>query len=59
MNWEKSALYGVNIDEDLVFSTANRLNCKPGNLPFNYLDLTLGGYPKKLFLAAYYRQSSS
>lgn len=39
INWEKSALYGVNIDENKLLFTASRLNCKAENLPFTYLGL--------------------
>lgn len=48
VNWEKSALCGINIDEDKLLYTALKLNCKIGSLPFLYLELPLSGYPKKV-----------
>lgn len=45
VNW-KSALCGVKIDENTLISISNRLNYKAGTLPFIYLGLPLGGYPK-------------
>lgn len=48
VNWEKSALVGVNMEEQICISAAANLNCKVGNLPFSYLGLLLGGYPKKM-----------
>lgn len=55
VNWEKSALCGLNIDEDKLLSTSTRLHCKVESLPFLYLGLPLVGYPKKVtFLAAHY-----
>lgn len=47
VNWDKSALYGVNIDEATLKSTTARINCKVGLLSFIYLGLPLGGYPKQ------------
>ena len=46
INWEKSAICGLNIEDSKVISTANILNCKVESLPFIYLSLPLGGYPK-------------
>lgn len=48
INWDKSALYVVHIEENKLLSTVTRLNCKAGYLPFIYLGLPLGGYPKKV-----------
>ena len=48
VNWEKSALCGLNIDDSEVKSTAARLNCKAEKLPLMYLGLPLGGHPKKM-----------
>lgn len=47
VNWDKSALYGINIDDNEVSSVAAKLNCKIEKLPIMYLGLPLGGYPKK------------
>ena len=54
INWDKSAICGLNIDDNKVISTEDILNCKVESLPFIYLGLPLGGYPKKCsFLAAH------
>ncbi|TYJ99950.1 tryptophan--tRNA ligase [Cucumis melo var. makuwa] len=45
LNWEKSALSGVNIPEDILLQTAVRICCKAENLPVISLGLPLGGYP--------------
>ena len=47
VNWEKSALSGVNIPEDILLQTADRIGCKAENLPIVYLGLPLGGYPRR------------
>lgn len=47
INWEKSALYGVNIDDNKLLSTASRVKCKV-ETSVTYLGLPLGGYPKKV-----------
>lgn len=53
VNWEKSALCGLNIEDRKLILVAAKLNCKVDYLPFMYLALPLGGYPKKRsFLAA-------
>lgn len=39
VNWEKSALCGINIDEGKVLSAANLLCCKVEVLPLIYLGL--------------------
>ena len=45
--WEKSALCGSNIEENELFEEASKLNSKASHLPFFYLGLPLGGYPKQ------------
>lgn len=47
VNWDKSALYGININEDKLTSTSTVLKCKARQLPFIYLGLPLGGYLKQ------------
>ena len=44
VNWEKSALSGINVGEDDLVQTVNRLGCKAEKLPFLCLGLPLGGY---------------
>ena len=46
INWENSAICGINIEDSKILSTSNNLNCKVESLPFTYLGLPLGGYPK-------------
>lgn len=48
VNWEKSTLCGINVDEEKLISTSSRLQCKVELLPFLYHGLPLGGYPKKV-----------
>ena len=47
VNWEKSTLSGVNIPEDILLQTANRIGYKAENLPIIYVGLPLGGYPQR------------
>ena len=47
VNWDKSVLCDINLEEDVV-TTAVSLKCKVEHLPFIYLGLPLGSYPKKL-----------
>lgn len=47
VNWEKSALCGIKIEDNKIISVAARLNCKVEYLPIMYVGLPLGGYPKK------------
>ncbi|TYK31266.1 hypothetical protein E5676_scaffold455G005560 [Cucumis melo var. makuwa] len=50
VNWEKSAISGVNVEKDDLIQTANLLGCKVEKLPIIYLGLPLGGYPwQKMF----------
>lgn len=50
INWEKSALSGVNLSEELNYM-ARKLGCQTEEFPFIYLGLPLGGYPKGNLLA--------
>ena len=47
INWEKSALYGVNVAEDELKYMAGIMGCLAENMPFLYLRLPLGGYPRQ------------
>ena len=47
INREKSALRGVNVSEEKLNYMAEKLGCDIEKLPFMYLGLPLGGYPKK------------
>lgn len=41
VNFHKSHLVGINMDEAWLYHTSNFLNCKVGNLPFIYLGLPI------------------
>lgn len=41
-DWDKSAIYGVNIKSQKVSQIAKMLNCKVESLPIMYLGLPLG-----------------
>ena len=43
VNFHKSALYGINVDELWLSHTADLLLCRTGSLPFTYLGLPIGG----------------
>ncbi|KAJ9184826.1 hypothetical protein P3X46_004514 [Hevea brasiliensis] len=47
VNFYKSTIYGVNIEDELLISAASLACCKIGNLPFHYLGLLLGANPKR------------
>ena len=50
MSWEKTVLSGINLGNDVLSRMAGKLGCKMEKLPFLYLGLPLGGYPRqKLF----------
>lgn len=46
VNFDKSCIYGVNLDQDNMEATANVLNCRVGALPLSYLGLKVGGRMK-------------
>ncbi|GAU16239.1 hypothetical protein TSUD_298710 [Trifolium subterraneum] len=48
VNFNKSMLVGVNIDDSWVRAAANALHCKVGKVPFLYLGLPIGGDPRRL-----------
>jgi hypothetical protein len=48
VNFYKSELIGINIEESWLKDAASALNCKVGSLPFNYLGLPIGADPRKL-----------
>ncbi|XP_057993102.1 uncharacterized protein LOC131174073 [Hevea brasiliensis] len=47
VNFHKSAINGVNVEDELLISAALLACCKIGNLPFRYLGLPLGANPKR------------
>lgn len=48
VNFHKSSLIGINIDESFLSSAAKFLNCRVGGIPFKYLGLPVGANPRKL-----------
>ena len=50
VNWDKSTLSETNLGDDELSRMAGKVGCKMEKLPFLYLGLPLGGYPRqKLF----------
>jgi hypothetical protein len=47
VNFHKSELIGINIEDSWLRDAAAVLNCKVGCLPFNYLGLPIGANPRK------------
>ncbi|XP_057251529.1 uncharacterized protein LOC130591734 [Beta vulgaris subsp. vulgaris] len=43
VNFHKSSLLGINVDDVWLKNAANLLLCKVGSLPFTYLGLPIGG----------------
>ncbi|TYK01565.1 hypothetical protein E5676_scaffold451G001420 [Cucumis melo var. makuwa] len=50
VNWDKSALCGINVAESELLSMATTLKDKVDHLPVIYLGLPLGGYLKQISL---------
>jgi hypothetical protein len=48
VNFFKSKLFGVNVEDDFMVSAASFLNCVVGRLPFIYLGLPVGANPRRL-----------
>ena len=48
VNFNKSMLFGVNVNESWLHEAASVMSCKHGCLPFLYLGLPIGGDPWKL-----------
>ncbi|GAU35536.1 hypothetical protein TSUD_155670 [Trifolium subterraneum] len=48
VNFNKSMLVGVNVNDSWLHEAASVMNCKHGKLPFLYLGLPIGGDPRKL-----------
>ena len=48
VNFHKSMLFGVNIDESWVHEATSVMSCKIGRLPFIYLGLPIFGDPRRL-----------
>lgn len=48
VNFNKSMLFGVNVNDSWLHEAASVMSCKHGRLPFLYLGLPIGGNPRKL-----------
>lgn len=48
INFHKSVIASIGVQDDLLAAIANRLNCKCQKLPFKYLGLPLGANPGRL-----------
>jgi hypothetical protein len=48
VNFWKSCLIGVNVEEDFMYMATEFLNCRRGSIPFKYLGLPVGANPRKL-----------
>jgi hypothetical protein len=48
VNFNKSMLFGVNVNESWLHEVASVMSCKHGRLPFLYLGLPIGGDPRKI-----------
>lgn len=48
MNFHKSQLIGVNVQQAWLEEGAPVLNCRVGSLPFSYLGLPIGSNPRRL-----------
>lgn len=48
VNFKKTRVVGINVEEGFIRQAANFLNCKEGDLPFTYLGLPVGANPKRL-----------
>ncbi|XP_028058131.1 uncharacterized protein LOC114262002 [Camellia sinensis] len=47
INFHKSQVYGIGVQDNLVKEFANRLNCHSQKLPLKYLGLPLGANPRR------------
>jgi len=48
INFFKSSLIGVNVDNDFMDMACNFLNCSRGSVPFKYLGLPVGANSRSL-----------
>lgn len=48
VNFFKSSLMGVNLDDTWLDNAATALQCKRGSLPFDYLGLPIGGSSSRI-----------
>lgn len=48
INFHKSAIMGINVEEQWLTAAANSLHCKKGSLPMTYLGLPIGGNTSRI-----------
>ena len=48
VNYHKSMLFGINIEDSWLSEAASILSCKISRIPFVYLGLPIGGDPRRL-----------
>ncbi|GAU48899.1 hypothetical protein TSUD_98900 [Trifolium subterraneum] len=48
VNFNKSMLTGINVADSWLAEAASVLSCTVGKVPFSYLDLPIGGNPRRL-----------
>lgn len=48
VNFHKSRVIGINVEQQFQHDAAMFLNCKSGKIPFKYLGLPIGADPRKL-----------
>lgn len=48
INFDKSMIYGIKIQDSFLLSYAEIFGCKPSSLPIEYLGLPLGANPKRV-----------
>jgi hypothetical protein len=48
VNFWKSSLMGINVDNTFMEMENTFLNCIRGSLPFNYLGLPVGANPRRM-----------
>lgn len=47
INFKKSTLISINVDDDFVQRATLSLNCKSGSIPFVHLGIPVGANPRK------------
>jgi hypothetical protein len=52
VNFWKSSLIGVNVDNSFLELASTFLNCRRGELPFNYLGLPVGASPRRMSIGS-------
>lgn len=50
VNFHKTSLIGINVDQNWLLDAAGSLLCKIGTLPFSYLGLLIGGKTSQICL---------